>query len=143
MFLKLNQLKAMNIILYLIFTSCILLTIVGCGTEMGKSYEYLFTGKQGTPPPRTIDATKVQFKNDKALIIGKSTELDIKNVMGSPAEIQKNRGKKVYVYLKSVETSGVSVDVGTNYIAKYTVSSNGRLASKDYKAIPMNNPLLQ
>lgn len=63
--------------------------------------------------------------------------------MGSPAEIQKNKGKKVYVYLKSIETSGVSVDVGTNYIAKYTVSSNGRLASKDYKAIPMNNPLLQ
>ncbi|NDY73502.1 hypothetical protein DO021_17655 [Desulfobacter hydrogenophilus] len=143
MILKSKQLKAMNIILYLIFTSCILLTIAGCGTEMGKSFEYVFTGKTGTPPPRTIDATKAQFKNDKALIIGKSTALDIQNVMGSPTEIQKKSGKKIYVYLKSVETSGVSVDVGTNYIAKYTVSSNGRLASKDYKASPMNNPLLQ
>ena len=58
-------------------------------------------------------------------------------------EIQQNRGSKVYVYLKSVETSGVSVDVGTNYIAQYTVNSKGRLSSKDYKASPMSNPLLQ
>jgi len=130
-----------NIIVYLILTSGMLL-IAGCFGEVGSSFKYMVTGEEGTPPPRTIDAAKAQF-NDAELMIGRSTESDIKRILGSPMEIKKTRGSRVYVYLKSITTVGVSTDVGTNYIASYTINSRGRLSSKDYKARPMANPLLQ
>ncbi len=100
----------------------------------------MLTGKQGEPPPRTIEAAQAQF-NDGNLVIGQSTEADLKALLGSPAEIKKVDGNKVHVYMKNVSTQGVSVDVGTTYIASYTFNKNGKLADKEYAARPMGNPL--
>lgn len=139
--MKSKQLKSSNIIFYIALTLSILL-IAGCSKEMGDSFKYMFTGETGTPPPRTIDAAKAQF-NDSKLVVGHSSVSDVERLLGSPMEIKKTGNNRIYVYLKSVETSGVSTDVGTNYIASYTINSKGKLASKNYKAYPMSNPLLQ
>ncbi len=111
----------------------------GCGAVEG--YKYMLTGKEGTPPPRTIEAAKSHF-NDSSLLIGKATESDLQSLLGSPAEINSDQGQKVYVYLVNESTQGVSVDVGTTYIAKYTFDKKGKLADKQYLARPMNNQLI-
>ena len=113
--------------------------IAGCAPVI-ESYKYILTGKQAEPPPRTIEAAQAQF-NDGNLVIGQSAEANLKALLGSPAEIKKVDGKKVHVYMKNVSTQGVSVDVGTTYIASYTFNKSGKLVDKDYAARPMGNPL--
>jgi hypothetical protein len=49
----------------------------------------------------------------------------------------------VYIYAVNETTKGVSVDVGTTYIAKYTFDGKGKLVDKQYLARPMNNPLIK
>ena len=105
-----------------------------------EGYKYMLTGKEGEPPPRTIEAAQAQF-NDGKLVIGKSSEANFKTLLGSPSEIKKVDGKKVYVYLKNVATKGVGVYVGTTYVAAYTFNKAGMLLDKDYSARPMGNPL--
>jgi hypothetical protein len=116
-----------------------LIAITGCGAIEG--HKYLFTGKEGTPPPRTITAAKAKF-NDDNLIIGKTTEADIKRIFGSPSSLKNKNGMKVYSYVKSVGTKGISSDPGTIYLAEYTFAKNGKLSQSNYSARPMRNPLL-
>jgi hypothetical protein len=115
--------------------------IAGCSSPVIESYKYMITGKEGAPPPRTIDAAKSNF-NDSSLVIGNATESNLQALLGSPAEINKDQGQKVYIYTVNEATKGVSVDVGTTYIAKYTFDGKGHLADKQYLARPMSNPLI-
>ncbi|MCI0561181.1 MAG: hypothetical protein MN733_22065 [Nitrososphaera sp.] len=92
-------------------------------------------------PPITIEAAQAQF-NDASLVVGQSTEADLKSLLGSPAEIKKEDGNKVHIYIKNVHTQGVSfTDVGTTYVALYSFDKNGTLVDKQYAARPMGNPL--
>jgi len=116
-----------------------LVAITGCGAVEG--HKFLFTGTEGTAPPRTINAAKAQF-NDNNLVIGKTTESDIKRLFGSPSSLKNKQGMKVYSYVKTVKTKGISSDPGTVYLAEYTISKNGKLNRSNYSAKPMNNPLL-
>lgn len=106
------------------------------GCLLVEEYKYAFTGKEAAPPPRTIEAAQQQF-NDASLATGKATAADLQKVLGSPAEIRNENGGKVYVYYKSVATRGVSSDIGTAYIARYTFGRDGKLADKEYVAKPM------
>jgi hypothetical protein len=117
----------------------IVVFLTGCA-PVTDSYKYMLTGKEGEPPPRTIEAAQAQF-NDGKLVVGQSSEANLKTLLGSPAEIKKMNGKRVHVYMKNVSTQGVSVDVGTTYIASYTFNKAGKLVDKDYVARPMGNPL--
>lgn len=116
-----------------------LAAITGCGAIEG--HKHLFTGTEGTAPPRTIAAAKTKF-NDEKIIIGKTTEADIKKLFGSPSSLKNRNGMKVYSYVKSVNTKGISSDPGTVYLAEYTFAKNGTLSQSDYSARPMRNPLL-
>ena len=128
----------MKDILKMLPVFCIVVLIAGCGAIEG--YKYMCTGKEGVPPPRTIQAAQAQF-NDGNLLIGQSSEANLKTLLGSPAEIKKVGGKKVYFYMKNVSTQGVSAEAGTTYIASYTFNKTGKLLDKDYAARPMGNPL--
>lgn len=123
----------------IIVLSGALLSMTACGPTID-SFKYMVTGKGAEAPARTIDAAKEQFK-DETLVIGQSTESDLKAVLGSPAEIRKESGNSVYVYTKNVSTKGVSTDVGTTYAAMYTIGKNGKLLDKQYTAGAMGNPL--
>ena len=93
-------------------------------------------------PPRTIESTQQEF-NDQGFVPGKTTVADMKAVLGSPAEIKKDaNGDKTYVYIKNRYSSGVTVDVGTAYVARYTFDSNGLFKEKNLLARPMSNPLI-
>lgn len=116
-----------------------LFAISGCGAIEG--HKYLFSGIEGTAPPRTIAAAKSNYSDDK-LIIGHTTEADIKRLFGSPSSLIKRDGKKVYSYVKSVNTKGISSDPGTVYMAEYTFAKNGTLSQSNYSTKPMSNPLL-
>ena len=113
--------------------------ITGCGAIEG--HKYLFTGEEGTPPPRTTAAAKSIF-NDEKLVIGETTEADIKRLFGSPSSLKNRNGMKVYSYVKSISTKGISSDPGTVYLAEYSFAKNGKLSQSDYSAQPMRNPLL-
>lgn len=119
--------------------SVILLSTFACG-PMIDSLKYMATGKEGEVPPRTMDAAKAQFKDD-GLMVGNSTETDLKALLGSPSEIRKVDGNIVHIYLKNVSTKGVSVDVGTTYTAMYTFTKDGKLKDKTYAAAAMGNAL--
>ncbi len=118
---------------------CILLSMIGCG-PMFDSLKYMTTGKGGEAPARTIDAAREQFK-DESMVVGQSTENDLKSLLGSPSEIRKVDGNNIYVYTKNVSTVGVSADVGTTYLASYYFGKDGKLKDKQYKASAMGNPL--
>jgi hypothetical protein len=113
--------------------------MIGCG-PMFDSLKYMTTGKGAEVPARTIDAAKEQFK-DESMVVGQSTENDLKSLLGSPSEIRKEDGNNIYVYTKNVSTKGVSADVGTTYHASYSFGKNGKLKDKQYKASAMGNPL--
>lgn len=117
----------------------LLIAIAGC-TPTIDSFRYMVTGKGAEPPARTVEAAQAQF-NDAVLIVGQSNEANVKALLGSPFEIRKTGDTYQYVYLKAVSTQGVSVDVGTNYIATYSFGKTGKLMGKEYTARPMNNPL--
>lgn len=123
----------------IILAALTLIALTGCGAIEG--HKYLFTGQEGTPPPRTITAAKEKF-NDEKLVIGKTTEADIKRLFGSPSSLKNRNGTKVYSYVKSVSTKGISTDPGTVYLAEYTFAKNGKLSQSNYSARPMSNPLL-
>jgi len=126
-----------NLEILVLMGSFLLLT--ACGPTIS-SFKYMITGKGDEAPARTIDAAKEQFK-DESLVVGQSTESDLKAALGSPAEIRKENGNSVYVYMKNISTKGVSVDVGTTYTAMYTIGKNGKLLEKQYAASAMGNPL--
>lgn len=117
----------------------IVVALAGCAPTID-SFRYMATGKGAEPPTRTIAAAKAQF-NDASLVVGQSTEGNLKELMGSPSEIRKGGDNAVHVYVKNVSTQGVSVDVGTAYIAMYSFGKNGKLSGKEYAARPMGNPL--
>lgn len=125
---------------YFVKITALLFIVIAGGCAAVDGYKYALTGKQAEPPPRTIEAAQAQF-NDSGLVIAKSTEADIKTLLGSPSEIKKEGTNKIYIYMKNVSTKGVSVDVGTIYVASYTFNSSGKLSDKEYVARPMSNPL--
>ena len=94
-------------------------------------------------PPRTIDAAKSQF-GDENFVIGKTTTAELEGRLGSPAEIKKAEdGSKTYIYIKTVETKGVSMEAGTSYRAEMLFDVGGCLRDKNYRAAPMGNPFTQ
>jgi hypothetical protein len=131
--------KIMSHLFARVAPACILLVLAGCAPTID-SFRYMATGKGAEPPVRTIEAAQAQF-NDASLVIGQSTESNLKALLGSPSEIRKAGDNSVHVYLKSVSTQGVSVDVGTTYVAMYSFGKNGKLNGKEYVARPMGNPL--
>jgi hypothetical protein len=94
-------------------------------------------------PPRTIDAARAEYPAD-SLRIGEATKSQIQAVQGSPAEIRKlPNGEEVYIYITNKQTLGISVDVGTTYIAEFTFDAAGKLKDKNYRAVLMGNPLVR
>ena len=116
------------------FTSGIsALALVGCASIILQGCAFV--------PPRTIAATQEQFDDDASLIIGQSTAADIERALGSPSQIRKETdGSKTFVYVKTRGTTaifGTPLDAGTTYTAEYTVTSDGKLKGKDYRATPI------
>lgn len=129
----------MKLFIQLFLQIALVISVSGCGAIEG--HKYLFTGQEGTPPPRTIEAAKSNF-DDKNLVIGKSTKSQMESLLGSPSDVGKKQGARTYTYIKTIETKGISVDPGTIYIAKYTFGKNGKLSQINYSANPMRNPLI-
>ena len=122
-----------------VFFMLVLALVTSCGAIEG--HKYLFTGEEGTAPPRTIEAAKANFK-DSTLKIGSASESNLKTALGSASKIETNQGEKTYIYLVERLTQGISTDVGTKYTARYTFDKQGLLLFIDYSAEPMSNPLL-
>jgi outer membrane protein assembly factor BamE (lipoprotein component of BamABCDE complex) len=114
----------------IVMFTALMLGISGCFT---------YGNKQG----RTVDDAKWRFP-DASLIEGKTTKDEVRSAVGSPNQIRKlDGGEEQWIYVKTeeVDTSVITTDVGTNYVAEFRFASNGILKDKNYRAESMNSPL--
>ncbi|BAW79704.1 hypothetical protein TAO_0334 [Candidatus Nitrosoglobus terrae] len=101
------------------------------------SYKYMAFDEKGEAAPRTIEAAKARFK-DKTLVVGQTTKDDLRKLLGTPETLRADeKGRQIYVYVKNVRTKGFSEQMGTTYIARYTLDAEGILFDKQYWAQPM------
>lgn len=90
-------------------------------------------------PPRTEAGAQKEF-NDQTFIIGKTTAADLQAALGSRPEVAKEpNGDVTYVFYKSREAIGLTLEIGTTYRGAFTVDANGVLKNKAYSAKAIGN----
>ncbi|CAH9015161.1 hypothetical protein [Candidatus Nitrosacidococcus sp. I8] len=101
------------------------------------SYKHMAFGMDDELPPRTEEAARAQFK-DSNLIYNKTTEADVRKLLGTPDKIEEEGKYTVYQYTKDVPVEGHwSNDQGTTYVVTYEFDKEGKLVDKEYAIRPM------